>query len=75
MIHIQKHLSHMLAGEQTKLSHMTDPLLAEITALNLDATALQRLGRHVLTLISNDLKSGINTQKAIYTAMGSARND
>lgn len=75
MIHIQKHLSHMLAGEQTKLSHMTDPLLAEIAALNLDAIALQRLGRHVLTLISDDLKSGIHAQKALQAAMGSARND
>ena len=69
MIPIQKHLSHMLAGQQTTLAHMSDALLNEVSAANLNERALVQLGRHVLQLISSDLKSGIHTQKAIYTAM------
>ena len=75
MKNIQKHLDHMFAGNQTTLSHMTDELLAEISSVNLDRRALEQLGRHVLSLISDDLKSGIRAQKVLYTAMGSARND
>ena len=75
MDHIQKHLDHMFAGNQTKLCHMTDELLAEITAVNLDPKALERLGRHVLATVSADLKSGIHAQKAVRTAMGGVRND
>lgn len=75
MQNIQKHLDHMFAGNQTTLANMTDELLAEISSANLDPNALERLGRHVLTLISDDLKSGIRAQKVLYTAMGSARND
>ena len=74
MDHIQKHLDHMFAGNQTKLCHMTDELLAEISSVNLDPKALERLGRHVLALINADLKSGLHAQKAVHTAMGS-RND
>lgn len=75
MNHIQKHLDHMFAGNQTKLCHMTDELLIEISSVNLDPKALERLGRHVLATVSADLKSGIHTQKAMRAAMGSARND
>ena len=75
MTHIQKHLDHMFAGNQTQLVHMSDELLAEISTVNLDPKALERVGRHVLASISADLKSGIHAQKAMHTAMGSARND
>ena len=68
MKNIQKHLDHMFAGDKTTLSHMTDELLAEISSVNLDRRALERLGRHILTLISDDLKSGIRTQKAMHNA-------
>lgn len=69
MTNIQNHLAHMLRNEQTGLIHLTDDLMAEIAAVNLDARALQCLGRHVLTLVSADLKSGLHAQKAMSTAM------
>ena len=75
MQNIQKHLDHMLSGNQTTLANMTDELLAEISSVNLDQRALERLGRHILATVSADLKSGIHTQKAMNSAMGSARND
>ena len=69
MKNIQKHLDHMFAGNQTTLAHMTDELLAEISTTNLDRQALERLGRHVLEVVSADLKSGIRAQKALHNAM------
>ena len=75
MTHIEKHLNHMLAGERTALVHVTDALVAEIAAVNRDSLALERLGREVLTLISDDLKSGLHTQKAMRAAMQGGRND
>lgn len=75
MKHVQNHLAHMFAGNQTKLCHMTEELLTEISTVNLDPRTLERLGRHVLASISADLKSGIHAQKAVYVAMKSARND
>ena len=74
MTHIEKHLNHMLAGERTELVHVTDALLAEIAAVNRDRHALERLGRQVLTLVSDDLKSGLHTQKAMR-AMKGGRDD
>ena len=68
MNHIQKHLDHMLAGDKTTFANVTDELLAEISSVNLDRRALELLGRHILTLISDDLKSGIRTQKAMHNA-------
>lgn len=75
MKHIQSHLNHMLSAEQTTLAHTTRELLSEIGALNLDRAALVRLGRHVLTLVSADLKSGLHTQKAVHAAMKGGRDD
>ena len=75
MSHIEKHLNHMLSNVQTTTTHATDALLAEIRAVNLDRLALERLGRHVLTQITADLKSGIRAQKAILVAMGEDIND
>lgn len=70
MTHIETHLAHMFAGNQTTLAHMTDELLAEISATNLDRRALASLGRYVLSNITADLKSGIHAQKAVRAAMG-----
>ena len=69
MKYIDDHLTHMFSGGQTTLAHATDALLNEITAVNLDRRALERLGRHVLATISADLKSGIHAQKAMHAAM------
>ena len=69
MNHIQKHLDHMFAGDKTTLANMTDELLAEISSVNLDPKALERLGRHILAIVSADLKSGIRAQKALHNAM------
>ena len=69
MNNIKNHLNHMFGSNQTTLADATDELLAEITAVNLDRRALECLGRHILSAISADLKSGIHTQKAMYAAM------
>ena len=69
MNHIQKHLDLMLAGDKTTLANMSDELLAEISSVNLDPKALERLGRHILATISADLKSGLHAQKAMHNAM------
>ena len=69
MNQIQKHLTHMLAGEHTTLAHLTDELMADLRTVNHDRKTLELLGRHVLTLVSADLKSGVHAQKAMHTAM------
>lgn len=74
MNQIEKHLIHMLSNEQTTVDHATDELVAELSAVNLDRRALERLGRQVLQLISDDLKSGLHTQKALR-AMQGGRDD
>lgn len=75
MNHIENHLKHMLAGERTAPVHVTDALLAEISTVNHDRHALERLGREILTLISDDLKSGLHTHKAMQAAMQGGRHD
>ena len=74
MNHIQNHLNHMLDNEQTTLAHVSDELLAEISKVNLDRRALEKLGRHVLSLISDDLKSGLHARKAVQALMQGGRN-
>ena len=70
MKQIQKHLTHMLNGERTTLAHLTDGLMADLRTVNHDRKTLELLGRHVLTLVSADLRSGLHAQKAMHTAMG-----
>ena len=69
MQHIENHLNHMFNGDKTTLANMSDELLAEISSVNLDSKALERLGRHILATISADLKSGLHAQKAMHNAM------
>jgi len=70
MKNIEAHLVHMLAGDQTNATNAINALLSEITQTSRDRAALERLGRHVLQLISDDLKAGIHAQKTMLNAMG-----
>ena len=74
MINIQKHLRHMLRNDRTTMANLTDELLSEISAVNLDRRALEQLGRHVLATISADLKSGLYAQQALHAAMQGSRD-
>ena len=74
MINIQKHLRHMLRNDRTTMANLTDELLSEISAVNLDKRALEALGRHLLAVISDDLKSGLHAQKALHAAMQGSRD-
>lgn len=72
MNHVKKHLQHMLTGERTNTVHATDSLIDELRAAHRDPAALREFGRDVLQLISDDLKAGLRTQKALHKAMKSA---
>ena len=74
MTHIEKHLARMLTNDRTTMANLTDELLSEISAVNLDKRALESLGRHVLSVISADLKSGLHAQKALHAAMQGSRD-
>lgn len=72
MKNIKQHLAHMLTGERTRVAHVTDSLIDELRAAHRDPAALREFGRDVLQLISDDLKAGLRTQKALHKAMKSA---
>lgn len=75
MNHIEQKLTSMLAGEQTSFQEKDlAALMSDMRAAIHDPAALRVLGLFALQAISEHIKTSVQTEKVVMTAMNSSFN-